>query len=989
MALPDKTISLTTKTRNRWAPRSDRLIAALAFTETAEAPFDDDGLGTAHQTAIPALSPWVNYGVTGTSYIDDETAYAPYVQYAGGTDATYFGSAAFPSTTTSASGTLAICFRLDEPPGTAYKTIFSTGQGQQTGRLRIMLSKSNDPENPGGLTVNSIGLNGPQKLFIPKGAIDDLNAWHVVVVTWGARGLTAYIDTLESKLTDATAVTPAEFAANKYLLFGKGTGTGTPLAWSVSGVWIWDVQLGDADVLRILEDPWICSRPAPASADVFATQAGPEFSRATEDSVTASLTTGLTAPLAADTINWRIRYGVDPMNLSDLAVGAGISTVSDIATPIDIVLSELTPNTRHYARCEWTVDGTIWQPMPVGLCEFYPKRTDEAAYTSAFITDPHTGVASEGGIPDTINNGYGVELFLSSSGSRKHYAAWRTMTDVIQYAVPEFVIWGGDTWFLDVAADPGKSDINSNMLSACATFRNFWAPLLARSVAYYILGNHEAELHYQQNANAGDDVAAQKQATIARKRFFHNPIPTTNDETAIFGENEGAPVTNSTLSWLPGDIVPFSNYLGGYVGYLTDYVIDAGGENASPLQNYAAFSHGGGNNKLLVALCDILRYPAASGVTTAAGDPNAAIGTGGEHKRSTGELASFGARQFTQLQRLLRTVQAAHKLVCTHNLPGGTGIGITTDNDFEYFRGNNLNVGEARQQLRDLAKETNVNAVLLGHDHRFCHRISDTVAVVTGPTAGAPSHTANDGWADFNRLNAEYGTPASRGEDLPTGVGLGTASGIRRSLNIIGYLKLQVAGGRLSYEVRQTELAREIDVGTGALSNVLRPGVERFTAPVSLRPSGDTIQLTGEPRDVGAIYLDSDVTPRAEDWWTFPPEDQKVAAVGPYEFDEDIVGNVIGVASGLTAKVRPLTVPRTVFSSVLRLGQQPGEKTNVEYGLSADNRAAEDFEANDLGDPVQLPPELSPENRARNDFVKNTITYPGGVNFDTKLQPRP
>ncbi|MCH7720350.1 MAG: metallophosphoesterase [Planctomycetes bacterium] len=282
---------------------------------------------------------------------------------------------------------------------------------------------------------------------------------------------------------------------------------------------------------------------------------------------------------------------------------------------------------------------------------------------------------------------------------------------------PDFVVFLGDEAGVHYLKDPPGFMNQQRAYERWALWRNSFADVIAAVPTYMVLGNHEGEAGYYQQHRMGKGPVGylQRWGTIARKRYCLNPLPDTYPEG---GENE---------NW-KGD--PTSPATGG-----------AGDGNASPLQNYYAWTWG---DALFVVL-DVHRYTNPGGGTP-----------------STVDQWTLGAAQMRWLDKVLTTSPARWKFVITHHLVGGWEWNLRGDRKgggYLYGRGGAkyARIGE-QARITDLMKRTGAQCVFYGHDHIFAHQKAEGIHFVC---CGRPTYL-NPQWWSTPAWKEAYGNTAKR-----------------------------------------------------------------------------------------------------------------------------------------------------------------------------------------------------------------------------------
>ncbi len=314
--------------------------------------------------------------------------------------------------------------------------------------------------------------------------------------------------------------------------------------------------------------------------------------------------------------------------------------------------------------------------------------------------------------------------------------AARQVAAAVAADAPDFVVFIGDEASLIRDVYRGRRVTDADTRESWTLWRTLYADLLAAVPSCLVLGNHEGEAGYYQDyrpTNGAAPLYLQRTATIGRKQFVLNPLPTTNPEG---GEDEG---------WR-GD--QDSAATGG-----------ASEGNCSPLENYYAWTWG---DALFVVL-DVHRYTNPGGGTP-----------------ETPEQWTLGDAQMAWFERTLAASTARWKVVLGHHLVGGwpyDGAGTRRPTKYCYGRGGGryARVGE-QARVNDLMKAHGARFFLYGHDHVFAHQPADEIEFVC---CGRPSYL-NPEW--FNRPVWPEAYGSYRQRDF---------------LAALGYTRLTVAPDRL------------------------------------------------------------------------------------------------------------------------------------------------------------------------------------------------
>lgn len=901
-----KIVTSSTAAFNPYCPRSDRLVYALPLVAGSGSGLQNFGRGDTFNPGYPSdLDGGASIG--GTPSWVTSGVEAPYVQC--GVGGCWIQAYVASAEVELFAWTVLIRFKLPTETPDEFPLVMQHGSGLD--RLKIQLSIEG---NPGVITVmHWVGGVEHTLLF----AEVDTSEWQTLVIRGGPRGLKGWRLGGGDPEEDATDTGAWVIENGDTLLVGGLGGDGQSVG--VRDFAFWDVELEDREVERVLSDSSLYSRPIPDKEDAFSTCAGAVVGRVTTGGATLRMVLGLgeegveELPSPASNIGWKANYS-DRFGGALATVGPSYaSAVGDVSQPLDLVITGLDPDTTHYYRAWWTVDGgTTWHPVPQGLQRFKTLASQGATGAGPSIlvgvgSDSHNGA----GVVDP--HGFGGAVVTST----QVLDAWELAKTVLEGRValatnevgrdmdlrtePGLVFLLGDEFYTDTPNTAGQEDWRWAKAKKASDVGDQLWQLQAAAGGCRGIGNHDGEEGFLQNSNLGTDVACQKQGTLIRKRYFPNPTDSTYEEG---GENEGDPSIDDELSWLPGNVEPFSSYPGGYAGYLGDYVIDAGGENASPLQNYYALTSG----SALLVMLDVGRYQEP-------GDPGEAIGAGGQHWR-TSATGQLGAPQWAWLEGVLRGSRARFKIVIEHSRIGGQSIGVIGRPGSYYKRGQGVWVPTAEdRRLHRLLVETGVTLVVGGHDHRFSIGWANGVCYVTAPTmAGVQCYGSgwhgDDGWT---ALEDSYGSAFSRGADPHTGeAGSLREVGVKDTIQAMGYLLLEVTGQRLTVKLRQATCTRTDQGGGAGLVETPIYTMERLVADQASTPVSEVVDVGERPVDVPYAADDDDLT---DGWWDAPPTNEKPSAdQGPYGQEESYGGTEVTLNGTGDDGTQVWNVPRELIS---------------------------------------------------------------------------
>ena len=356
------------------------------------------------------------------------------------------------------------------------------------------------------------------------------------------------------------------------------------------------------------------------------------------------------------------------------------------AEPTQVDLRGFPPDSSLYYQCLFRRRGTAeWSHCPVR--RVHTTRPPGSSFRVALIADSHLG-----------------RLHRYESAMQNLQQA----NSMVLADRPDFTIFLGDEVCTKatVGVRPSAaSPLTPGLaLEKWRLWRAGFDPLLAEIPSYLVLGNHDGEAGYHQVWGETPEYI-QRWSTVARKRYFLNPLPDTYPEG---GESEG---------W-SGD--PASPATGG---------ADEG--NCSPLQNYFAWSWG---DALFVVL-DVHRYTSIGGAPPA-----------------VPEEWTLGQAQRRWFERVLTSSQARWKVVMAHHLAGGCGLPLERGKTVvAYGRGGAryARVGE-QERITDIMKRAGAQFFIYGHDHVFAHQQAEGIHFVCGgrPTKLCSSWWTTPGWKE-------------------------------------------------------------------------------------------------------------------------------------------------------------------------------------------------------------------------------------------------
>jgi hypothetical protein len=345
--------------------------------------------------------------------------------------------------------------------------------------------------------------------------------------------------------------------------------------------------------------------------------------------------------------------------------------------PVEMEIGGFEGADQVFWRCEHrSTKNDDWSRSPTRAVRTTRKRGDQ--FKMALYADSH---------------------YFRASQSPKRLENIRRCMQAVVKDEPDFCVFIGDE--VGIAFDylttrPGDVRDESIAFTHWQKWRRFMEPLLASIPSYFVLGNHEAEAGYYQDFNLEGSVFVQRWSTIARKRYYLNPLPTTYPEG---GENDGW--TDSGVAAKAGAEKAGAERDG------------AERESRSPLQNYFAWSWG---DALFVVL-DVHRYTNI-----------------GKNTPARPEDWTLGREQSHWLEQVLSKSSARWKFVLSHHLVGGShwdSSGRDRQPDYAYGRGGAryARIGE-QSKITDLMKKHGAQFFVYGHDHIFAHQQAEGVHFV-------------------------------------------------------------------------------------------------------------------------------------------------------------------------------------------------------------------------------------------------------------------
>ncbi len=353
--------------------------------------------------------------------------------------------------------------------------------------------------------------------------------------------------------------------------------------------------------------------------------------------------------------------------------------------PTTIELTGLEPDAEVWYRLQLRPPGGHWSDAEAH--RFHTARRPGGDYKVALVADAH------------------LQNCLRRPGSFENLDA--TISAILEDR-PDFVIFLGDETGVHHTRDTRGQMNQEAALARWRRWREVYARLLESVPSFFVIGNHEGEAGFYREHQRGERIEhLQRWGTIARKRYFLNPLPATYPEG---GED------------------------GGWVGD-QDSPATGGAEqgNRSPLENYFAWSWG---DALFVVL-DVHRYTRV-----------------GLDEPDSPEQWTLGPDQLAWLERTLRNSAVRWKFVLAHHVVGGWKYylaGETQQTHYAYGRGGAryARVGE-QSRITDLMQQYDAQIFFYGHDHVFAHQQAEGIDFVCAgrPTYLQPKWWDTPGWLE-------------------------------------------------------------------------------------------------------------------------------------------------------------------------------------------------------------------------------------------------
>ena len=893
MSIPNKLVTNATRVHNKYGVGADCWRYLYGATEAAGNVL----------TNLVTYCPWFNWpdwgnGVlTSPTWVDDASANAPYVQLLFGDLALATLHGPVGATEVYPQGTMLIRFKNFDISAGGY--LLSAGAATDNGRLFVNYVSATDElrvqiRNDAGTAIilPFVGYGG--------------NDWHTLVIRWNGPAIDAFLDTFANKQSTAIG-----YSLGWRIVLGQSfrlsaAGAGGPSGYFGHSIFgIADRPFTDREIQSLLMDPYGPLRPPPGDDLEFAQHVA-VVGRPTATGASFCMTTGqgVAGNLSSNAVGFRVRVAATQGTVWAAApTAASVTLITDVLKSLNVAWAAGAAGTRYWYMVERTPDGANWYPLPTPPGHFTTQR---AAGTGRVRvrTDSHEGQdvmwpIDPAGYRPAVE-GFGLYSINADPGvakpSRiKAWESWLSNRDAFERTnPPDFNIHLGDWLYCDVPT-AGDGDITPAVFSQAATVLNINYLGLLSGAWFCAHGNHSGTggLHQDRGGKA-----TQKQATICQKRMIPNPTNTTYPEG---GENEGAPTILNQLDWLP----PLD---GTYdAAWRTAHVIDAGGENASPLRNYYAFTWA---NCLFVVL-DPQRYGQFGGTNNSA----------------------LGPAQRAWLETTLLTSTARWKVICWHSAPRGADAVVPPYR--RWGRGRYIGRYSPEERwLEWLFRRARITLVLNGHDHTFSCHLHNTINYVSGTSVGYLFDTSSDMVDGFREHGATDAVGAEENR----------RRGIICRYHVPGDIELVWDANTFTVSFRQTGIIPTLG---GANGNVIRDAPDEDGGAAgphwvgeSVAVVANTVTLSEIPQDVGFVITETDLAVLGVSWWTHanltaaPPGGHNVRDPAPpgYAMAEQHSSTVIPVLAGTVGPVRVAWYPRTVWSRSL-LNATPGPDDTAVVGL--------------------------------------------------------
>ena len=360
--------------------------------------------------------------------------------------------------------------------------------------------------------------------------------------------------------------------------------------------------------------------------------------------------------------------------------------------PIEIVIDELSANTKYYYRFVYSSDGgSNWLERDEHT--FHTQRPPGSSFTFTITSDSHLG--QYGGVTSDELALYTLTLQNAAQDN------------------PDFHLDLGDTFPMDPLSPYGNGlghGMTEENADAAYALQRAYLDQVCHSIPFfYVPGNHENEEGWNWDDDSHFMYPERSLAIVgikARKKYIPNPIPddfyTGNDDP------------------LPPE-------------FLADYPDTPPEENFR--EDYYAWTWGDALFVVIDPLQYSMTWPNESG--------NNGYGGEGQDGEASGERWDWtlGIKQYLWLKSTLESSNAAYKFVFTHHVTGGeTSYGRGGIDAAPYFEWGGKNADgtwgwDAHRPasegwdvpIHQLMVENGVNIFFHGHDHIYSHEELDGI----------------------------------------------------------------------------------------------------------------------------------------------------------------------------------------------------------------------------------------------------------------------
>lgn len=790
--------------RNPWGPGmyADRLAIGLTLTEGSGTSYGNVGKRTSAPWDAPA-------GVNTPTWGADRNGTANSAVSLVSGSSQRIALATMSSDTSFERGTLCVGFIYTAGGGT--RAVFGSGSTSGTGnQVRALITPAS-----GIMDVTHFASTNSIIRFSGL-AID---TWYTLFMSWGELGFSSRLFSPAGEIVGETqAGTPSADTAPLTISNGQTFTLGANGALTHTtgriDVFAWyDWQLPSRAIEQLAYDPALFMRPIPTVTERNNVMVG----RVTDAAATMGFVTHASL---TGTAYLRVLVGPDLETMIVSPDTGFTANTTDANAALEGSLADLGGTARYWAA-QWSTDGTTYYDMSGGMGYFAIQKEAGTAYEAAYVSDEHVNSITTG--ETTVPDGY----FTDTS---KGWLRISACLEDIFLDPPDFTILGGDGVFLS------SSDSTDTDRTRWIKYMNMLNPIFTSGGAYFMLGNHEREIGFLQDASSATTTGNQRDCTVLRKKFFINPTNTTYSEG---GENDTNYLDNAGSDWVPALDGTFD------ATYRTNQIGDGTDGNAPPLENYYAFTWG----DCLWIVLDPFRYTKPGGSNTITDEAHWIL----------------GETQWAWLEGVLAASTARHKVICIHQQLGGVRQSLGPAG--WYGRGSGAQISNSRLssvaftshevatgtgagspgiidelRLHSLCRQYSVNAVVKGHDHQFIHVRKNTVNYVSAPALSITKFSSTDAQKEiFGSPDIEY---ADRAAD---GVLFGHAGS--------GYMRLSVSASSLNLTYRLTYVSNNGAADTE--DNVW--DTVRNVGP-TLTGTDGSVTLTETPRNVLCVCTEEDGT---------------------------------------------------------------------------------------------------------------------------------